>query len=552
MNEPPLRLGPAAAGRCRRRVHLDHAPDAPRAARSRPDAGVQMRLDDMQEHTQKVLDGLPAAATGWSPQSDDRPAIVRAPLLRTGTRIGTPELLIAADGGYLPVIVRGHRTLDPGGEVELSTLTDPFTVFTDRTRRRRKHPMDVLQLAHHYAMLVELGVAAATPRGGVIGRGGPAPVGVVDTGGSVASLDGGATDDDSAVILWHDLSLVAREYAARFADRQAVAAAAASGGELARPSRVSECRRCSWWPICSAELEAAHDISLLTAGADVPLLHEAGLFTLDDLVAAPPRSITVLPLTSIPPTEARVRAKARLDGLPVIRRTESAAAPRAAVEMDIDMESYLDDGAYLWGTLLSGTDIGFEQGYRPFASFDGVLPGDGEAAAFVEFWTYLSSVRNACAERDLTFAAYCWSRTAEERWLYSTPRRYPHAPGMPTDAEVAAFCRSAQWIDLYAVVKTRFVVTGSLRLKAIAPIAGFHWRDAEPGGENSMAWYRAAVGADDPAGRPDPLMRQRVLDYNEDDVRATAAIRDWLSEGARLLPTVAQLLAEIDRVPARG
>jgi predicted RecB family nuclease len=544
MNVPALiRLGPAAAGRCRRRIHLDHAPDATREGRSIPDAGVRMRFADMRAHVDRVLSELPAAVTDWNPESADRPAVVRPPMLRSGTRSGAPDLLIADGGGYLPVIIRGHRTLDPMGEVEVSTLGDPFTMAIDRTRRRRKHPTDLLQLAHHHALLTELGLASTNARGGVIGRAG--------AGGPAA----GTAENDGQLIVWHDLSPIAAEYADRFADRLEVAAAAKSGGALALPSRIAECARCPWWPVCSAELEAAHDISLLAAGSDVTTLQQAGYFTLDDLVAGPARVVKSLPLTSIPPGEARVRAKARLDGLPMVRRTHDTVAPRADVEMDVDMESYFDQGAYLWGTLLSGADIGFDRVYRPFATFDDPAddPADGAAAEgvnFVAFWQYLTGVRTACQVRGLTFAAYCWSRTAEERWLYSTPRRYPEVPEMPTEGEISAFCSSEQWVDLYAEVKARFVVPGSLRLKAIAPVAGFRWRDSEPGGENSMAWYRAAVGADELPGRPDPVlrlsMRQRLLDYNEDDVRATAAVRHWMGEGALALPTIGQLLARID------
>ena len=58
---------------------------------------------------------------------------------------------------------------------------------------------------------------------------------------------------------------------------------------------------------------------------------------------------------------------------------------------------------------------------------------------------------------------------------------------------MAAFCASPQWVDLLLEIKRQFVATGSLRLKELARAIGFSWRDPEPGGENSMAWYRAAV-----------------------------------------------------------
>ena len=53
----------------------------------------------------------------------------------------------------------------------------------------------------------------------------------------------------------------------------------------------------------------------------------------------------------------------------------------------------------------------------------------------------------------------------------------------------------------------------------MAPSAGFAWHDPEAGGENSMRWYRAAVGLD--GDEPDLAQRERLLVYNADDVRAT-------------------------------
>src|SRR4051794_8420691 len=78
----PVRLGPAAAGRCRRRVHLDADPTAARSARSAPDDGVQLRLADGALHRDKVLKVLRTVFPDvrvWKVGDDDRPAAVFAP-----------------------------------------------------------------------------------------------------------------------------------------------------------------------------------------------------------------------------------------------------------------------------------------------------------------------------------------------------------------------------------------------------------------------------------------------------------------------------------------
>ncbi len=538
----PVRLGPAAASRCRRRVHLDADPTAVRSLRTVADDGLRLRLADGALHHDDVLATLrtnfPADAESiWDPRSSSRPLVVLAPTLRSQTRFGNPDVLVWAGDGYRPVIIRSHRTTDPGGGALLSRLDRPGDATVDPSRKLRAHAADALALAHHHRLLAELGLASSVAMGGVIGRGAA----------------------DGSLIAWHQLDLpgssVLIDYDLRFVDRLAVARAAAIGATpLAVPSRIGECRRCSWWPVCSAELEAVRDISLIAAGGDVAVLHAAGVRTVDDLAAMDAAAAASLPLTGLDPAAARARARAWLAGLPLIRKGGPVRVRRADLELDVDMESFLEDGAYLWGTYLTGPGVaalGLTPGYRAFVSWR-PLPHPDEGRAFAEFWSYLNCLRSRAVENGLTFAAYCYSRSAEERWLRSTPLRYPAIPGMPTPAEIAEFCSSAQWVDIYQEIKDQFLVTGSMRLKALAPIAGFSWRDPEPGGENSMAWYREAVGAAtacpvDGDGAVPPVDREmadRILEYNEDDVLATLALRRWMTDKAAEVPSVADLDAD--------
>lgn len=567
----PVRLGPAAAGRCRRRVHLDADPLAARALRAAVGDGVRLRLADGTAHRDQILATARLTLAGcdgarWDAGSDVPAPVVLEPVLRSRTRFGSPDLLLWAGDGYQPVIVRAHRTTDPGSGAVTSELATPLAVGSDSRRKPRSHPADALALAHHYRLLQELGLASSVAVGGVIGRGG----GRSEPGASGPSDAAGAsTPDDSTTILWHRLDLpdgsgstVLADYDRRFADRLAVATAAANGRPaLAAPSRIGECRRCAWWPVCSAELTAAQDISLVAAGDDVEVLHAAGIRTAGQLATSDPAVIAALPLTSLTAATARVRARAWLGGIPLVRTVAAVAVPRADLELDVDMESFLEDGAYLWGTYLSGPAVerlGLTCGYRGFVTWR-PLPDPDEGRAFAEFWAYLAGLRTLAADQGLTFAAYCYSRSAEERWLRSTPLRYPQVAGMPAAAEIAAFCSSPEWVDIYQQIKDQFVVPGSMKLKSLAPVAGFHWRDPDPGGENSMAWYRDAVGpaavcrsaAAGPSGdaRTDagPLDRdsaERILRYNEDDVLATLALRRWLTYSAHEVPSVAELDAD--------
>ena len=54
-----------------------------------------------------------------------------------------------------------------------------------------------------------------------------------------------------------------------------------------------------------------------------------------------------------------------------------------------------------------------------------------------------------------------------------------------------------------------------------------------------MVRFAEAVG--DPDGAVRAAARRWILEYNEDDVLATAALREWLDSDARLLPSVADI-----------
>ena len=72
-----------------------------------------------------------------------------------------------------------------------------------------------------------------------------------------------------------------------------------------------------------------------------------------------------------------------------------------------------------------------------------------------------------------------------------------------------------------------FFGASGLGLKVVANAGpGFTWRDESPGGLNSQTWFAEAVQGETPDERE--AARTRVLEYNEDDVRATWHVRHWL------------------------
>ncbi|NMN95230.1 TM0106 family RecB-like putative nuclease [Nocardiaceae bacterium YC2-7] len=479
------------------------------------DSGVKQRVEAAELHRARVRDELTARTSGWVIIDSDGPTADRAAATiaacaagaqriwgavlpsepDTGRR-GKVEILLRDDerGGYIPVIVVNHKVTDPrNAEIEGGTVTsglDAWSPREDPARKARPQSRDQMRLAHLYRMLQRHGYASPAVVGGAIGF---------------------AFD----CILVHDLSTLLDDYDRRFADRIAVAR-----GELpTQPSQVPECRSCPWWSRCATWLTDARDVSLVATGARADVLRASNVNTVDELALWTGEAPSDWQFGNF--EDAIVTAKAWLKDVPLVRRHEHVQVQRADVEVDVDLESYQESGAYLWGTLLDGH-------YRPFVTWD-PLPTDDEGRSFGEFWTWLSSVRREAAANGKTFAAYCYSRRAEDKWLLDSARRFAGQPGVPSVGEVRAFIDGPDWVDMYEAVTDEFVCPNGKGLKKIAPVAGFNWRDAEAGGEASMGWYREAVGYD---GDPDLTQRTRLLEYNEDDVIATKVLREWMSTKA--------------------
>lgn len=436
----PVLLDAIAVSRCRRRVHLEHDPNAPERPHQE-DAGSAQRMADAQQHRQAVADLLEAgyAEADWVSVPAEASADERVRLTRTalaegvavisgallpadaeGGRRGGCELLVRTAGGYVPVIVVAHRITDrrasasPVYATEIADL-DPEHAAWDANRKLRSHPRDQLRIVHVLELLRAAGYAEhGAVRGGVIGL-------------------------DADVVVWHDLEApgfpgglsTVEEYRRRFADRHAVASAAADGDEpLAQPSRVLECRTCPWWQVCEKALVEADDVSLVVRGDDAVELRNAGVATVADLAALDPAAEPPVALKGNSLTNLVALAQAWRAGASVVRKVDTAMVERADIEVDVDMESFSDRGAYLWGALLSGHGIGIREGYHAFATWE-PLPSEDEARSFAEFWAWFTDVRSRAASRGLSFRAYCYNARAENRWLFASAERFAGYPGVP-------------------------------------------------------------------------------------------------------------------------
>jgi predicted RecB family nuclease len=70
----------------------------------------------------------------------------------------------------------------------------------------------------------------------------------------------------------------------------------------------------------------------------------------------------------------------------------------------------------------------------------------------------------------------------------------------------------------YSGMKATEWPTRDNSIKTLAKYLGFAWRDLRPSGAASVEWYDRWTRTGDPA------IKRRILDYNEDDCRATRVL----------------------------
>ena len=97
-------------------------------------------------------------------------------------------------------------------------------------------------------------------------------------------------------------------------------------------------------------------------------------------------------------------------------------------------------------------------------------------------------------------------------------------PDVATAEEIEELFSQPRALDLYLDVvrpESEWPTMG-FGIKDVAPVCGFKWRDVDPSGASSIEWFDQWVKVGD------PKLKQRLLDYNEDDCRAMRVVMDYM------------------------
>ncbi len=140
---------------------------------------------------------------------------------------------------------------------------------------------------------------------------------------------------------------------------------------------------------------------------------------------------------------------------------------------------------------------------------------EAEKNAWAEFWDFMDKY-------DLSkTAVYFYS--AHEKTVYRNLRE--KYPDVISEDKLENFFEHENVIDLYGIVyKNTDWPLSSYSVKDIARYLGFNWRDKTPSGVLSIQWFNEYLKTQDPG------IFQRIIEYNEDDCRATMVLKDGLKK----------------------
>lgn len=298
---------------------------------------------------------------------------------------------------------------------------------------------------------------------------------------------------------------------------------------MVHPIVVRECEHCLWWEVCEPQL-GEDDLSLRISKSpldvrEISVLRQHGINTLADLASADVEALMEVYLPEVAHrsgADKRLRLAARraalmLSGVELERLTsDPIELPESDLEIDFDIETSAGDRVYLWGFWVHDRSSGTDPWYHDVSAFT-ELDNDSELELARRAITWLDHL---LTERP-TMKVYHYS-DYEVVHMMRLARR-------SGDPELVAAANRVKrcFVDMFVMVKQHFFGTNGLGLKVVARSgAGFEWRDDDPGGLNSQRWFSDAVHGPDELTRSQA--RRRVLEYNEDDVRATHQLREWL------------------------
>ncbi|MBU1126521.1 MAG: TM0106 family RecB-like putative nuclease [Patescibacteria group bacterium] len=271
---------------------------------------------------------------------------------------------------------------------------------------------------------------------------------------------------------------------------------------------TSGCKQSPYFSECELEARNCDDLSRLNRiwRSEVDLMMRVGITSVEELANAPVQNLKEVHGMSLDRLYFLQQQAIAMSENKVIRIGEIELPKEEGPVLVVDVESDpLRNSDYLIGVLL--IDNGKET-YHPFLA---KRPEDEEKAwhEFTEFITHYPTAN---------MYHYGW-------YEVDVFRRLTERYGAPEEAKRII---ENQMLDLLSFMRQKVIFPMSFySLKDIAKYLGFKWRMNEASGLDSVLWYEEWLENGDTKALED------IVNYNEDDVRATWLVRNWAVEDNR-------------------
>jgi uncharacterized protein len=396
--------------------------------------------------------------------------------------VGEPDLLIRRGDGYIAADIKSGR-----GEEGEPDEDDPSLKF-------------------HYAVQVALYTDVLNRLGFGIGH----TAEIWDIRGKHVPYDLDTARTSKGTETWWD----------RYLDVLGSVRAIVDGKLVPGPALASCCKLCVWRSACREEIDHAGDLTLIPqlgrALRDVMVdriscISEFAESNPDGFVDGKKTCFPRLGPDRLRKFHKRAQLLTSAGAQPFL--TATVTLPRTAVEVFFDIEADpMNDIVYLHGF------IERQEGDPATDHFTAIFADEAspeaEREAFAQAIAWLESRPEA--------SVFYYSKY--ERTMYrKLCERYPDVCSGEVIEAIFAPPRST---DLYydVVVPATEWPTNDHSIKTLAKYLGFEWRDTDPSGASSIEWYHRWLQTRDPA------VKQRILDYNEDDCRATAVLLEGIRQ----------------------
>lgn len=280
------------------------------------------------------------------------------------------------------------------------------------------------------------------------------------------------------------------------------------------------CKTCHWYTFCLAQLTNSDDLTLIPLlGRKARDAMQSSISTIAALAATSPEGFikgkkTVFP--GVGPDRLRLfheRAVLLKHATPKPYLRNPLQLRKFPVELFFDIEfDPMRDFCYLHGIVERRDGDNATERFISFYADE--LTPEAERKVFQSAIEYFASLPDA--------GIYYYSKY--ERTHYR--KLQGKYPDVCSPEHIEALFQPDRAIDLYNDVVTKATEwpTRDHSIKTLAKHLGFAWRDTHPSGAASIEWF------DRWCREKDPAVKQRLLDYNEDDCRATRVLLDGIRE----------------------